>query len=107
VLSVCEHELAGIEALADDRLRLIIERMHASRFDLISAIRAWSVNRRESSRHEACLDRPPDRRRRGRGVRHLALLGVLLAFIFCAAAVWALRNPAPERAPVRARRGRR
>jgi hypothetical protein len=35
------------------------------------------------------------------------LLGVLLAFIFCAAALWALRNPAPERAPVRARRGRR
>ena len=38
VLSVCEHELAGLEALADDRLRLIIERMHAFRLDLISAM---------------------------------------------------------------------
>jgi hypothetical protein len=38
VLSVCEHELAGLEALADGRLRLVIERMHAFRLDLLVAI---------------------------------------------------------------------
>jgi len=38
VLSVCEYELAGLEALADERLRLIIERMHAFRLDLLAAI---------------------------------------------------------------------
>jgi hypothetical protein len=38
VLSVCEHELAGLEALADEHLRVIIERMHAFRLDLLIAI---------------------------------------------------------------------
>jgi len=38
VLSVCEHEVAALEALADGRLSLIIERMHAFRLDLIAAL---------------------------------------------------------------------
>ena len=38
VLSVCEHELAALEALADDRLALIIKRMHAFRLDLVAAL---------------------------------------------------------------------
>lgn len=38
LLSVCEHELVSIEALADSRLALIVERMHAFRLDLIAAL---------------------------------------------------------------------
>jgi hypothetical protein len=40
VLSVCEHELASLEALADRRLTMIIERMHAFRLELIAALEA-------------------------------------------------------------------
>lgn len=38
LLSVCEHELASLEALADSRLSLIVERMHAFRLDLMAAL---------------------------------------------------------------------
>ncbi len=38
LLSVCEHELAALEALADDRLVLIVKRMREFRLDLVAAL---------------------------------------------------------------------
>ena len=38
LLSVCEHELASLETLADARLALIVQRMHEFRLDLIAAL---------------------------------------------------------------------
>jgi hypothetical protein len=40
LLSVCEHELASLEALADARLATIIERMHGFHQDLVDALAA-------------------------------------------------------------------
>jgi len=39
VLSVCEYELDALERLTDDRLAVIVERMHAFRLDLIAALK--------------------------------------------------------------------
>ena len=44
VLSVCEHELAALEALADERLMLIIQRMHEFRLDVIAALEGLGVD---------------------------------------------------------------
>jgi len=38
VIAVCEHELAGLEALGDPQLALIIERMRAFHLDLVAAL---------------------------------------------------------------------
>lgn len=38
LLSVCEHELAALEAPADDRLALIVRRMREFRLDLVAAL---------------------------------------------------------------------
>jgi hypothetical protein len=38
VLSVCAHEVAALEVLADARLTLVIQRMHEFRLDLIAAL---------------------------------------------------------------------
>lgn len=38
VLSVCEHELAALETLADSRLALIVQRMREFRLDVIAAL---------------------------------------------------------------------
>jgi len=38
LLSVCEHEVAALEALADGRLALIVQRMHEFRLDLLAAL---------------------------------------------------------------------
>ena len=41
VLSVCEHELAALEALTDSRLALILQRMPEFRLDLIAALEGF------------------------------------------------------------------
>ncbi len=38
LLSVCECELASLEAMSDSRLALIVQRTHAFRLDLIAAL---------------------------------------------------------------------
>ena len=38
LLSVCDHELASLEALADDRLLLIAQRMREFKLDLVAAL---------------------------------------------------------------------
>ena len=48
LLSVCEHELASIEALSDPRLVLIVQRMHSFRLDLIAAIEGLERSELES-----------------------------------------------------------
>ena len=48
LLSVCEHELASVEALADSRLALIVERMHAFRLDLIVTLEGLEQDDSES-----------------------------------------------------------